>query len=391
MTKAWAVLPMLVALLCVVAAVYVLTTERRRCRELVMTPHTPEQPRTPNFLPEPLAPHVPHVAPRPRDLPRAEAPRSNVPASKSRFEQLQRDWKQDVLVPPVAQIRSPLVVSHDLQYTRRHRKYTFQSDQRDQAQYPSPANYRLQLLVPLRNVIAITLSSGVFPISEPNVNVYNQWLDIELGGTVYEVQLPEGDYTATSLPTALQTAITAVPALAGFTVTLDPLTQQVTLNNAAPFSLLFATGPHVNSSLWQLLGFLQQDTVTGTSVTGTGIIDLSGALAVDLFVDEISDNIDSIDNAVARIDLQRNLISSTLTFFRPTDNGVPRYFWPISRLQYLTFQFKVKWSELLPNGTRMVRYRPYLFQGRNHTMQLTISSKEYHSPHEDVVELDPQS
>jgi hypothetical protein len=306
---------------------------------------------------------------------------------------MQHDGIQDAraMVPPKAQVRSPLIISHDLQYTRRHRKYTFQSDQRDQTQFPTPAVYRLQLLIPLRNVVAITLSSGVFPITEPNVNLYNQWLDIDVGGTAYAVQVPPGEYTTATLAAAIQAAITAIPALAAFTVTLDPLTLRLTLTHAAAFSLLFRTGVHVNQSLWQVMGFLQEDTAVALSVTAPGVIDLAGTLAIDMFIAEISDNIDSTDNAVARIDLQKFTPTSTLTYFQPTDNGVPRYFWPISRLQYLTFQFMVKWTELMPNGARIIRYRPYLFQGRNHSMQLTISCKEYHSPHEDVVELDPQS
>lgn len=178
------------------------------------------------------------------------------PQYKSRFQLMQQDTLQDALVAPKPQIRSPLIVSHDLQYKFQHKKYTFQSQQRDVLQYPSPAVYRVQLLVPLRNVVAITLSAGVFPITEFNVNPYNNKLDFRVGATVYTVVLPEGEYTPATLVADLQTAITSLgPPLALFTVTLDPLTGKVIIANAAPFDLLFRSGPSVNESLWQVLGF----------------------------------------------------------------------------------------------------------------------------------------
>lgn len=308
---------------------------------------------------------------------------------------MQQDTLQDALAAPKPQIRSPLIVSHDLQYKLQDKKYTFQSQQRDMLQYPTPAIYRVQLLVPLRNVVAITLSSGVFPITEFNVNPYNNKLDIQIGGVVYTVVLPEAEYTPSTLAPALQTAITALgPPLAGFTVTLDPLSGKVIITNVAPFDLLFRTGPSVNESLWQVLGFLQLDyapTPPALSITAPGVIDLTGTLAIDLFVDEIKDNIDSTDNAMVRIDLQKFTPTSLITYFTPTDSGVPRVFWPIARLQYLTFKFMVKYVALLPDGSQMIDYRPYCFNGRNHTMQLIITSKEYQSPLEDLVELDPQS
>jgi hypothetical protein len=298
----------------------------------------------------------------------------------------------DELVAPPVQVRAPLIVPHKLEYMMRHRKYTFQSDQRDQLLYPTPDYYRLKLLVPLRNVVAITLSSGVFPITEYSVNAYNQWLDIDVGGTVYSIQLPQGEYTDATLPGALQAAIVAVgPPLAGCTVTLDPLTRRLTVTNAPAFALLFRTGPHVNVSLWQVMGFPQLDTAAGVSVTAPGVVDLSGTLAIDMFVDEVSTNIDSTDNAVARISLQKFTPVSALTYFTPTNYGVLRKFWPIGRLHYLTFRFMVKVSELQPDGQVVVKYRPYDFNERNHTMQLTITSKEYESPQDEFVELDPQS
>ncbi len=397
--KAWAVLPVCVAALCVVAGVYILMYERQRCQDgAVMATATTMQLQPPASPPPSLPAYPPVPTPQPPApktrlsttvfTPHHHQHLGHVPAPRVATVKGQ----EEELVAPAAQVRAPLVVSHKLEYMMRHRKYTFQSDQRDQLMYPTPAFYRLKLLVPLRNVVAIALSSGVFPITEYNVNPYNQWLDLDVGGTVYSIQLPQGEYTDSTLAPALQAAITGYGApLNTFTVAFDPLTRRITVANAAPFSLLFRTGPHVNTSLWQVIGFPQLDTVTGASVTAPGVIDLAGALAIDMFIDEVSTNIDSTDNAVARISLQKFTPVSALTYFTPTNYGVLRKFWPIGRLQYLTFRFMVKVSELQPDGQVVIKYRPYEFNERNHTMQLTMTCKEYESPQDEFVELDPQS
>lgn len=407
--KVWAGLAAAVAALCVLLAVYIVVTRREDAvspadmnDECEAPPAAPISAISATRLPpvaragrerdHALMPHPAKPATSPTFnlvLPRASPPPDT---HKSRYQLMREDVMNDALTAPPVQLRQPLVIPHHLEYTLRHRKYTFQSDQRDQLVYPSPSYYRLKLLVPLRNVVAITLSSGVFPITEYNVNAYNQFLDIDVGGTVYTIQVPEGEYTEATLAAAVQAAIQALgPPLAGFTVVLDPLTRRITVANAAPFTLLFRSGPSVNKSVWQVLGFLQVDVGPSVSVTSSGVIDLAGTTAIDMFIEEVSCNIDSTDNAVARISLQKFSPVSSLTYFTPTNYGVLRKFWPIGRLQYLTFQLMVKVSELQPDGTLVVKYRPYDFNGRNHTMQLAISCKEYESPQDEFVELDPQS
>lgn len=414
--KVWAGLAAAVAALCVLLAVYIVVTRREEdavedaveaavpdMTDASRASYTSSYTPPPGTTLTPPATRLPRVTrtrggerdpvkPATSPLPRASPPPDAPPTHKSRYQLMREDVMNDALTAPPVQLRKPLVVPHHLEYTLRHRKYTFQSDQRDQLMYPSPSYYRLKLLVPLRNVVAITLSSGVFPITEYNVNAYNQFLDIDVGGTVYTIQVPEGEYTETTLAAAVQAAIQALgPPLAGFTVALDPLTRRITVANAAPFTLLFRSGPSVNKSMWQVLGFLQVDVGPSLSVTGSGVIDLAGTTAIDMFIEEVSCNIDSTDNAVARISLQKFSPVSSLTYFTPTNYGVLRKFWPIGRLQYLTFQLMVKVSELQPDGTLVVKYRPYEFNGRNHTMQLAISCKEYESPQDEFVELDPQS
>ena len=292
--------------------------------------------------------------------------------------------------------RAALSTPHaPLTYTTRLRRLTFQSAARDTVLYPSPAYYRMNLAVVQRNVIGIGLNLAVIPVSEFNVNIYTQWLDIEVAGVVYSVKLPEGNYVnvptvpANNFSAALEAAIVATsPVLAAYTVTFNTLTLKVVVDtNGAPCSLRFGTGPNVNRSLWEIMGFPRTDTANLAVQEGVGTVNLAGALAIDLFIEEISNAIDATDNAFARIDLNR-VGTNDNCFFTPPGDGLPRYFWPIGRLTFVTFNFKVRWTELLPDGTIIETYRPYLFNERQHTLRLDFVSKEYKSPFEDSIELE---
>lgn len=290
--------------------------------------------------------------------------------------------------------RAPLCTPHPLTYTTRLRRCTFESEARNTQLYPYPSYYRMNLSVTQKNVIGIGLNLAVIPVSEYNVNIYTQWLDIEVAGVLYSIQLPEGNYTnvtpgTTNFSTALKAALIATsPVFAAYTVAFEALTNKSVINtHGGPCILRFGTGPNVNRSLWQIMGYPRVDTPDLSIQESPGVVNMFGALAIDLFIEEISNAIDSADNAFARIDLYRTT-GSEYCFFTPPGDGLPRYFWPISRLTFLTFSFKVRYSEILPDNTIIERYRPYLFNGRQHTLRLDIVSKEYKSPLEENIELE---
>ena len=351
---------------------------------------SPRPSPSPSPPPLPPSPHIPvqPVMQRPAKS-RAASAQKRVPPPESPWVRLH---KEDTPEPaPIVQFRQPLCPTpYNLARTTRTRRYTFQSDARDTTLYPTPSKYRMNLPVPQKNVIAIGLNLAVIPISEYNINPYTQWLDIFFGATLYSVMMPEGNYTAATLPAQLQAAIVATnAALAAFTVTLSPFTNKITINtNGGPCSLLFFSGPHVNVNMWQIIGFPRQDTPSNAVQVAPNVIDTIGTLAIDFFIPEIANNIESTDNAFARIDLSRFGALSEHTYFTPPGDGLPLTFWPISRLTFLTFEFRVRYTKLEPDGTIIEAYRPYLFNGRNNTIRLDIITREYKSPLEETIELE---
>ncbi len=280
----------------------------------------------------------------------------------------------------------PLKITPNHKQTTRVRKFVFLSQARDSDIYPNANLYRVQLPRVLRNVIAVALQVGVIPKSEYNVNPYSQWLDIDEGGTIYQVQMPVGHYSllaATSFVTNLEAAINAVPALAAYTVTYDVITRKLTIDsNGAAFIMLFGSGPNRDNSLWQQMGFPRTDTTNAVSHVAPGVIDLNGATAIDLYVDELTP---ILEGSLAHIDL----FPSDYTNYNPLDSGVRRYFWPIGKMGYLTFRFTTGYTVFNADDGIVEEERLYDFNGREHSLRLEFVYREYRNVLEDEIELDP--
>lgn len=116
-----------------------------------------------------------------------------------------------------------------------------------------------------------------FSMSNTIYNIRNYAFTIRIGATSYLITLPDGNYTAPTFFTQLQTAISTITGTP-FTVTLDPVTQRLTIASAGAFDLLFtdtlaaqATPPHVLVTI----GFDQEDYLGVNSYTAPRVYSLS--------------------------------------------------------------------------------------------------------------------
>lgn len=116
-----------------------------------------------------------------------------------------------------------------------------------------------------------------FSMSNTIYNLRNYLFTLRIGATLYSITLPDGNYTAPTFFTQLQTAISTITGVA-FTVTLDPVTQRLTIASAGIFDLLFtdtiapqATPPHVLVTI----GFEQQDYLGLNSYNAPRVYSLS--------------------------------------------------------------------------------------------------------------------
>lgn len=123
--------------------------------------------------------------------------------------------------------------------------------------------------------VHIAFSQIFFMNSRTSVHSWNQYLYVDYnGGGVQTVTVPVGNYSASTLASALQTQLQLVDA--SFTVTYSATTLKYTIAATNPF--LFSAG---NQSLYYDIGFTQTFTNTNSQVS-SGVVDLSGTKYVQI-------------------------------------------------------------------------------------------------------------
>lgn len=294
----------------------------------------------------------------------------------------------DRLGVPSPASRSNYSEKCELEKGRRIWKLNFNSECRDPT-WPSTAAWRMDLPTVMRNVSSVVLRSAALHASEYTVDVWNNRIDVEFGGPTYEVVVPIGMYLASTLATAITAAFVATDAaLAAFTATHNSLTDTITIAEATPavFTLLWLSGPNANTSLAHTLGYTRVDTVSSLvgvqMVVSQGRVDLDGVLAIDIFADELAN---SMDGPIGRVLLEKE---SGAPVFQETSFEEHHTFWPIGRLQFLTFRFMVQYGRV-SGGAITCAYRPYEFHGKTNTLRLDVGETAYINPMESEVQLDP--
>jgi hypothetical protein len=107
--------------------------------------------------------------------------------------------------------------------------------------------------------------------------------------------VPVGAYNANSLAAALQTAMTSAISNS-WSVAYNPNQFTYTITGTTAFQLLFSSGTHASTSLWQVLGFASSngltgiDTTSATSTTSTQVVQLNQPLYVFINLTNISNN-----------------------------------------------------------------------------------------------------
>ena len=309
--------------------------------------------------------------------------------------------------------------SEKLERTQRIWRLNFNSECRDNVAWPTTAAWRMNLSNPMRNVSSVNLSSVALHASEYTVDVWNNTLDISVGGNTHTVTVPVGIHTTgTSLAEAVQATIRAThPALANFIVSYTPSTDTMIVRESTPdsFSLLWRSGPGVNTGMWKTMGYDLVDVSSSLGETGDHEIiaphriDLVGPLAIDVFADELCN---SVDGPIGRVALERPSAGGAVfqTYNTNTNTNTmseAHTFWPISRITFLTFRFmvqRVKVDDVGGDGTKThtpapaianatvapsCDYRPYVFNGRNVTLRVEFGCTEYVNPMVHDVQLDP--
>lgn len=138
-------------------------------------------------------------------------------------------------------------------------KYLIKSVNRNKSIYTSFSNFRYTLKQPVICNSCIIHNWSIYNTSY-NVNTNNNKYYIIYNNTTYNITIPEGNYSTTSLATALQVELNATNNNVVYTVTYDSKTFKytITASQSTTFNLVGA-----------LFGF--NSILTGTSITAQAI------------------------------------------------------------------------------------------------------------------------
>lgn len=223
-----------------------------------------------------------------------------------------------------------------------------------QSSSTSSSNYIVQLNTPfiVGNKRKLKLVYFVCYNTIYNVSSSNNNIDFKSGATTYSASVSAGIYDATTLATSLQTAMNNQ--LAGFTVSYNINQKTYTISNASSFSLLFSSGSHASTSLWQVLGFSSSnglngvDTASATSTTSTQAVDFNLPLSMYIKLNNIS-TVEFLSSDQDYFSFYLPLNSSNGSIVEYTENQYFEQYITIPDNMRVINRFEVQYSG--PNGT----------------------------------------
>jgi hypothetical protein len=156
-----------------------------------------------------------------------------------------------------------------------------------QSSSTSSSNFTVQLPTPfcIGDYSFIRLAYCLIPNTIYNITSTNNYIDFKVSGTNYSASISPGAYNANTLASALQTAMTSQLSNS-WTITYNSNQFTYTIGGTTAFQLLFSSGTHASTSLWEILGYASSnglsgiDTTSSTSTTSTQVVNFTLPLAV---------------------------------------------------------------------------------------------------------------
>ena len=170
------------------------------------------------------------------------------------------------------------------------------SRDRDFAVFPDPNSYRVRLPRKYAHVLSARLLGAELPSSYFvfSASLQNTQITVFHNAVTYVATIPDGNYNRTTMPPAIALAMKDATGH-NYTVTLDDVTGQLTIDSPQPFSIdtrTTATGVGSAPAEWGLgyfLGFPKGVVTTyGRTATAPGCMSLNPYTYLLLDIDELS-------------------------------------------------------------------------------------------------------
>ena len=249
------------------------------------------------------------------------------------------------------------------------------SRERDNPIGTTPTEYTITLPQVYKHVLHAELKSLEVPATFYIFNGSNTTARFTLQGDVMytaDVTLPNGNYTGTTLPSALQDALDAAFPGATFQVTLDYSTLKLSITTTAGYVLgldttVFADASKVtNWGLGYFLGFNKGTVASGTTLVSPNVVCLMPYTYLALCIEDLN-SIDeaganrTVEACFARVPLGVNSYDIVVADARTTTFGCSHLDPPIQKLNKL----RIKW--------RFQDHTPVDFHNVEHCMALELT------------------
>jgi len=150
----------------------------------------------------------------------------------------------------------------------------------------SSSNFKIQLS---NFVDGTTISLKQFLIPNSIFNIVtgvNDRIVWNRSSTNYSYQIAAGKYTITNLLSTIQSGMNTTDANS-YTLSYSSTTFKTTIAGSAAFILNWSSNPNASTSIWRELGFINNDTSSATSHTGTNVVQLHHPLTFIIQIQEL--------------------------------------------------------------------------------------------------------
>ena len=248
------------------------------------------------------------------------------------------------------------------------------SKDRNYDNYPNSNNYSIELDTNYKDIVSIELVSTIVPRSQYVINSSNNTIHFNEGSDDLVATITEGNYTVSTLATALKSSMETVGGLT-YTISEDTLTNKITISSSGTFSLLFNGGSETyldgtrtiypENSIAPVLGFTRTELSGSTSYVAQNQYNLNGENYVLLEIQDLEN-------------LQGTIIGNTTNkhfckIMLNVDNNENKYF--TNRNDYLCKKY---FDPLLHKLSKLnIRFYTYYgslydFNGLEHSLHFRI-------------------
>lgn len=193
------------------------------------------------------------------------------------------------------------------------------SSKRNQEIYPNNSDWVYKCQSNYIKPKKFKLVAGIIPNTQYIINGNNNILSLTYSSTNYNASIAIGNYTSSTLSTALQTALNNanVPSTT-FTITNNSTTSTYTLNSTNAVSYNFSNNP----SLAKILGFSNVNTSSSTSLTSTNSYRVNTTTLYKIHIKEIQSQYDTNMDLNFNFIVLNNVNSNEYLYIYPDVNNV---------------------------------------------------------------------